>query len=92
MAEPPGPAIRGPYQRGAPKQLEEWLKSYRPEELFDADGRLRPDVATNAPSGNLRMSATPHANGGLLRKPLKLPAYSAHAVEVQQPEPNGSAP
>ncbi|MEO8281825.1 MAG: phosphoketolase family protein [Pseudarthrobacter sp.] len=67
------------------KQLEEWLKSYRPEELFDADGRLRSDVATNAPSGTLRMSATPHANGGLLRKPLKLPAYSAHVVEVQQP-------
>jgi xylulose-5-phosphate/fructose-6-phosphate phosphoketolase len=67
------------------KELERWLKSYRPEELFDTDGRLRPGVATNAPSGLLRMSATPHANGGLLRKPLKLPAYAAHAVEVQRP-------
>jgi xylulose-5-phosphate/fructose-6-phosphate phosphoketolase len=67
------------------KQLEAWLKSYRPEELFDAEGRLRPDVATNAPTGNLRMSATPHANGGLLRTPLKLPAYDAHAVEVAEP-------
>ena len=66
-------------------QLEEWLKSYRPEELFDAEGRLRPDVATNAPTGNLRMSATPHANGGLLRAPLKLPAYATHAVDVAAP-------
>lgn len=64
------------------KQLEEWLKSYRPEELFDGDGRLMPDVAANAPAGNLRMSATPHANGGLLRRPLKLPAYADHAVDV----------
>ncbi|MGM9474174.1 phosphoketolase family protein [Pseudarthrobacter sp. YS3] len=63
-------------------QLEEWLKSYRPEELFDGDGRLMPDVAANAPAGNLRMSATPHANGGLLRRPLKLPAYADHAVDV----------
>ncbi|WP_223884011.1 phosphoketolase [Pseudarthrobacter sp. BIM B-2242] len=67
------------------RQLAEWLASYRPDELFGADGRLRADVALNAPAGNLRMSATPHANGGLLRTPLKLPAYSAHAVEVHQP-------
>ncbi|HCN22984.1 MAG TPA: phosphoketolase, partial [Arthrobacter bacterium] len=67
------------------KQLEDWLKSYRPEELFDGDGRLRPDVAAHAPVGNLRMSATPHANGGLLRTPLKLPAYAAHAVVVAEP-------
>ncbi|TPV48708.1 phosphoketolase family protein [Pseudarthrobacter phenanthrenivorans] len=63
-------------------QLEEWLRSYRPEELFDGDGRLRPDVAEAAPTGSFRMSATPHANGGLLRKALKLPAYGDHAVEV----------
>lgn len=67
------------------KQLEGWLKSYRPEELFDGDGRLRPDVAANAPAGNLRMSGTPHANGGLLRSPLNLPAYAAHAVDVAVP-------
>ncbi|OAE00382.1 phosphoketolase family protein [Arthrobacter sp. OY3WO11] len=67
------------------KQLEEWLQSYRPEELFDGDGRLRPDVAGAAPAGSLRMSATPHANGGLLRKALKLPAYRDHAVEVPEP-------
>ncbi|PTT59999.1 phosphoketolase family protein [Arthrobacter sp. HMWF013] len=64
------------------KQLEEWLKSYGPDELFDGDGRLMPDVAANAPAGHLRMSATPHANGGLLRRPLKLPAYADHAVDV----------
>ncbi|PNI08176.1 phosphoketolase [Arthrobacter sp. AFG7.2] len=67
------------------KQLEEWLQSYRPEELFDGDGRLRPDVADAAPTGDFRMSATPHANGGLLRKALKLPAYRDHAVEVARP-------
>ncbi|GKV71382.1 phosphoketolase [Pseudarthrobacter sp. NCCP-2145] len=67
------------------KQLEEWLQSYRPAELFDGDGRLRPDVAVAAPAGSLRMSATPHANGGLLRKALKLPAYRDHAVEVPEP-------
>ena len=67
------------------RQLEEWLQSYRPEELFDGDGRLRPEVAAAAPTGNFRMSATPHANGGLLRRALKLPAYRDHAVEVAAP-------
>ncbi|TLM75433.1 phosphoketolase [Pseudarthrobacter sp. NamB4] len=67
------------------RQLEEWLQSYRPEELFDGDGRLRPEVAEAAPTGDFRMSATPHANGGLLRKALKLPAYRDHAVEVKEP-------
>ncbi len=67
------------------RQLEEWLQSYRPEELFDGDGRLRPDVAEGAPTGNFRMSATPHANGGLLRRALKLPQYRDHAVEVAAP-------
>ncbi|MFC4397329.1 phosphoketolase [Arthrobacter sedimenti] len=64
------------------KQLEEWLESYRPDELFDGDGRLRADVAEGAPTGDFRMSATPHANGGVLRRALKLPAYQDHAVEV----------
>jgi len=67
------------------KLLEEWLQSYRPGDLFDGDGRLRADTAVNAPTGNFRMSATPHANGGLLRTPLKLPAYAAHAVDVAEP-------
>ncbi|WP_411375168.1 phosphoketolase [Arthrobacter sp. MPF02] len=67
------------------RQLEGWLRSYRPEELFDGDGRLRPDVAEAAPTGDFRMSATPHANGGVLRRSLKLPAYRDHAVEVSAP-------
>lgn len=66
-------------------QLGRWLESYRPDELFDAEGRLRPDVAANAPAGELRMGATPHANGGILLRDLKLPGYSDHAVEVAQP-------
>lgn len=66
-------------------QLQEWLESYRPEELFDDGGRLRADVAANAPEGQLRMSATPHANGGILLRDLKLPDYNHHAVEVAKP-------
>ena len=49
------------------------MRSYKPEELFDASGRLVPEVAALAPKGTRRMSANPHANGGLLRKDLKLP-------------------
>ena len=66
-------------------QLGEWLESYRPDELFDDAGRLRPDVAANAPEGELRMSATPYANGGVLLRDLKLPKYEDHAVAVAQP-------
>ena len=66
-------------------QLGRWLESYRPAELFDEDGRLRSDVAANAPDGDLRMSATPHANGGVLLRDLKLPGYADHAVDVAQP-------
>jgi xylulose-5-phosphate/fructose-6-phosphate phosphoketolase len=66
-------------------QLEQWLKSYGPEELFDERGRLNPEIAENAPRGELRMSATPHANGGLLLRPLKLPGYARHAVDVPEP-------
>lgn len=65
--------------------LEGWLQSYRPEELFDATGRLEADIATLAPAGDLRMSATPHANGGLLLRDLALPDFRAHAVDVPTP-------
>ena len=65
--------------------LEEWMKSYRPEELFDATGRLNPELAALAPSGSRRMGANPHANGGLLLKPLRMPDFRAYAVEVSQP-------
>ena len=66
-------------------QLEAWLRSYRPEELFDAAGRLRPELAELAPSGARRMGANPHANGGLLLRDLRMPDYRAHAVAVPSP-------
>ena len=62
--------------------LESWLRSYRPEELFEPDGRLIGELRELAPHGARRMSANPHANGGLLRKPLKLPDFRQYAVEV----------
>ncbi|HXI28806.1 MAG TPA: phosphoketolase family protein [Vicinamibacterales bacterium] len=63
--------------------LDEWLRSYKPEELFEADGALRPELKALAPRGARRMSANPHANGGLLRKDLKLPDFRAYAVDVR---------
>ncbi|MGJ7496290.1 phosphoketolase family protein [Variovorax sp. RT4R15] len=65
--------------------LEDWMRSYRPEELFDAAGTLRPDIAALSPEGTRRMSANPHANGGLLLKALALPDFRAHALAVDQP-------
>ena len=67
------------------KQLEEWMKSYRPEELFDEGGRLRQEIAALAPEGAHRMGANPHANGGLLLKDLRLPDFRHYAVDVPQP-------
>jgi xylulose-5-phosphate/fructose-6-phosphate phosphoketolase len=64
------------------KVLEQWMRSYRPEELFDAGGRLVPELAALSPKGSRRMSANPHANGGLLRKDLKLPDFREYAVPV----------
>lgn len=66
-------------------QLEEWLRSYRPEELFDEAGRLRPQLRAQAPDGDRRMSANPHANGGLLLHDLDLPNFRDYAVAVPQP-------
>ncbi|TAJ50309.1 MAG: phosphoketolase family protein [Herbiconiux sp.] len=63
-------------------QLEEWLKSYRAHELFDASGIPVESLGVDRPEGDLRMSANPHANGGLLRRDLSLPPLAAHAVEV----------
>jgi xylulose-5-phosphate/fructose-6-phosphate phosphoketolase len=65
--------------------LDEWLRSYRPEELFDADGRLLPELAALAPKGDRRMSANPHANGGVLLSDLLLPDFRTYAVEVKEP-------
>jgi len=67
------------------EQLEAWLRSYRPEELFDADGRLRPELKELAPKGERRMGANPHANGGVLLKDLRLPDFTKYAVRVPSP-------
>jgi len=65
--------------------LEQWLKSYHPEELFDEQGKLRPEIAELAPKGNRRMGANPHANGGLLLKNLHMPNFRDYAVNVETP-------
>ncbi len=67
------------------RMLEEWMKRYKPEELFDESGRLRRELAELAPRGERRMGANPHANGGLLLKELKLPDYRDYAVKVPSP-------
>ena len=64
-------------------QLESWMRSYRPEELFDEDGAVLEQVTALAPEGELRMSANPHANGGLLTRELELPDFRDYAVEVK---------
>ena len=66
------------------QQLEDWMKSYRPEELFDEHGRLIQDLRELAPAGDSRMSANPHANGGVLLKDLKLPDFRDYALPVEQ--------
>ena len=66
-------------------QLESWMKSYKPEELFDPEGRLIPDLAELAPEGDRRMGANPHANGGVLLRDLRMPDFRVHAVEVPSP-------
>jgi len=67
------------------KMLEEWMRSYKPEELFDRSGRLLPELAELAPRGERRMGANPHANGGLLLRDLQLPDFRDYAVEVLKP-------
>ena len=71
------------------KQLEEWMRSYRPQELFDESGRLKPELAELAPKGERRMGANPHANGGLLLRDLRMPDYREHAVDVPTPGVRG---
>jgi xylulose-5-phosphate/fructose-6-phosphate phosphoketolase len=66
-------------------QLETWMRSYGPEELFDEEGAVRPEVTALAPHGQRRMSANPHANGGLLLRELELPDFRAYGVEVSSP-------
>jgi xylulose-5-phosphate/fructose-6-phosphate phosphoketolase len=67
------------------KILEDWMKSYKPEELFDANGTLLPELRELAPKGELRMGANPHANGGLLLKDLRMPDFRDYAVSVPTP-------
>ncbi len=67
------------------QQLEAWLKSYKPEELFDENGTLRSKLKKLAPEGKRRMGANPHANGGLIHKPLKMPNFKEYAIEVDRP-------
>lgn len=67
------------------KLLEDWMKSYRAEELFDERGALRPEIAALAPRGQRRMGSNPHANGGLLLRDLEMPDFSDYAVEVRKP-------
>ncbi len=74
--------------RGHPEhvaQLESWMRSYKAEELFDEQGRLIPELAALAPTGNRRMGANPHANGGLLLRDLAMPDFRRHAVRVPSP-------
>jgi xylulose-5-phosphate/fructose-6-phosphate phosphoketolase len=73
-------------------QLEQWLRSYRPEELFDGNGALRGELAALAPEGERRMGANPHANGGLLLRELELPDFRDYAVEVPSPTATVSEP
>ena len=67
------------------KMLEEWLRSYKPEELFDNNGRLKKDLAELAPEGERRMSANPHANGGTLLRDLRMPDFRKFAIDVPSP-------
>lgn len=67
------------------KILEKWMKSYKPEELFDEKGKLRPELAELPPQGQRRISANPHANGGLLLRDLKLPNFRDYKVDVSEP-------
>ncbi len=67
------------------RQLESWLRSYRPEELFDGQGRLKAELAALAPAGERRMGANPNANGGLLLRDLRMPDFTDYAAAVPQP-------
>ncbi len=71
------------------RMLEDWMKSYRREELFDANGQLRAELASLAPKGGRRMGANPHANGGLLLRDLELPDFRDYAVDVPKPGDGG---
>ena len=79
------PLLVDPQHPDHVKLLEDWMKSYRPEELFDKDGRLMAELAELAPKGTRRMGANPHANGGILLRDLEMPDFHDHAVTVKSP-------
>jgi xylulose-5-phosphate/fructose-6-phosphate phosphoketolase len=78
-------AVSSTAPSGHLEQLENWLKSYRPEELFDEKGRLKPELGELAPAGERRMGANPHANGGMLLRDLRMPEFRDYAVDVPAP-------
>src|SRR5579864_8041052 len=80
LASPPDSDSRRPRESSPP-----WLRSYRPDDLFDAHGRLRQELRSLAPTGERRMSASPHANGGQLRVPLRLPDFRTYTVTIDRP-------
>jgi xylulose-5-phosphate/fructose-6-phosphate phosphoketolase len=65
--------------------LEQWMRSYKPQELFDSNGKLKSDLAAMAPTGRRRMGMNPHANGGLLLEPLTMPHFREYAVKIEKP-------
>jgi xylulose-5-phosphate/fructose-6-phosphate phosphoketolase len=77
---------------GHRRALEEWMRSYRPEELFDEEGRPKPELVQQAPSGARRMGANPHANGGLLLRELNLPDFREYEVKIEAPGGSASEP
>jgi xylulose-5-phosphate/fructose-6-phosphate phosphoketolase len=79
------PLLVDPEHPAHVKLLETWMKSYKAEELFDANGRLRPELADLAPKGDRRMGSNPHANGGILLRDLRMPDFHVHAVNVPSP-------
>jgi xylulose-5-phosphate/fructose-6-phosphate phosphoketolase len=79
------PLIVDPAHPGHVPHLESWMKSYKPEELFDQKGRLVAELAELAPEGDRRMGANPHTNGGVLLRDLRMPDFREHAVEVSSP-------
>ena len=79
------PLSEGPDEPAHVKILEAWMKSYRPEELFDAGGRLKTELAELAPTGERRMGANPHANGGILLRDLRVPDFRDYAVAIPSP-------
>src|ERR687895_239807 len=86
------PAMKAKSDEGHLKILEDWLRSYGPEELFDDNGGPIPEIAEACPTGDLRMGANPHVNGGKLRKDLKMPELDKHALDVStRGEAGGSA-